>query len=564
MHKNGVKHWVVLCTLLASALVRWCIGLGSYSGRGTPPMFGDYEAQRHWMELTNHLPTRQWYTYDLQYWGLDYPPLTAYHSWLCGKIGSFIDPSWFALDASRGIETPTSKLFMRSTVILSDYAIYVPAVWLFTRVWHSGRSRRTQNAALLTLLFQPALLLIDFGHFQFNSVMLGFTLLAATCFISGRDLLGAFFFTLSLGFKQMALYYAPAVGSYLIGKCLYLGPRDGAQLFVRLAVVTAGTFVLLFLPFLPPFAPISATLDPITRIFPFNRGIFEDKVANFWCASNVVVKWKFWASQSVLMRLSTLLTFLGFLGATIAPIRAWLRLKNQDRVTAPGVPPVMQTVLLLALLNSSMSFFLFSFQVHEKTILLPLLPLTLLLSTAPHDSSTFKLGVLANNVGVFSMWPLLRKDGLATQYIALTLLWNRLIGHGPFVAAQQVTFLDMFTWVVYLGCALLHLLEFAYRPPARYPDLFTVLNVLLSTPVFLFTWLWSIKSIIEARWTAGGLSVGEPKEKKAGPGMAFPGESVGPDGVSSALAPLDGAWNRREGGSRARSLGYAGGQQRQA
>jgi hypothetical protein len=32
MYKNGVKHWVVPCTLLASVLVRWCIGLGSYSG----------------------------------------------------------------------------------------------------------------------------------------------------------------------------------------------------------------------------------------------------------------------------------------------------------------------------------------------------------------------------------------------------------------------------------------------------------------------------------------------------------------------------------------------------
>jgi len=57
-----------------------------YPGQGAPPMFGDYKAQRHWMELTNHLPTRQWYTYDLQYWGLDYPPLTVYHSWLCGKM----------------------------------------------------------------------------------------------------------------------------------------------------------------------------------------------------------------------------------------------------------------------------------------------------------------------------------------------------------------------------------------------------------------------------------------------------------------------------------------------
>lgn len=30
-----------------------------------------------------------------------------------------------------------------------------------------------KNIALLTLLFQPALLLIDSGHFQYNSVMLG-------------------------------------------------------------------------------------------------------------------------------------------------------------------------------------------------------------------------------------------------------------------------------------------------------------------------------------------------------------------------------------------------------
>ena len=49
-------------------------------------MYGDYEAQRHWMELTWHLPIQQWYTYDLQYWGLDYPPLTAYISWICGAM----------------------------------------------------------------------------------------------------------------------------------------------------------------------------------------------------------------------------------------------------------------------------------------------------------------------------------------------------------------------------------------------------------------------------------------------------------------------------------------------
>ena len=55
-------------------------------GFNVPPMHGDFEAQRHWMELTTHLPIEQWYFYDLPYWGLDYPPLTAYHSWLLGRM----------------------------------------------------------------------------------------------------------------------------------------------------------------------------------------------------------------------------------------------------------------------------------------------------------------------------------------------------------------------------------------------------------------------------------------------------------------------------------------------
>lgn len=53
-------------------------------------MFGDYEAQRHWMEITVNLTPVEWYknssNNDLLYWGLDYPPLTAYHSYLNGKM----------------------------------------------------------------------------------------------------------------------------------------------------------------------------------------------------------------------------------------------------------------------------------------------------------------------------------------------------------------------------------------------------------------------------------------------------------------------------------------------
>lgn len=43
----------------------------------------------------------------------------------------------------------------------------------------------------------------------------------------GQDVVAAIFFVASLGFKQMALYYAPAIGSYLLAKCFYLGQKNG-------------------------------------------------------------------------------------------------------------------------------------------------------------------------------------------------------------------------------------------------------------------------------------------------------------------------------------------------
>ena len=46
----------------------------------------------------------------------------------------------------------------------------------------------------------------------------------------GQDVIAAIFFVASLGFKQMALYYAPAIGSYLFARCIYLGQRNGYDL----------------------------------------------------------------------------------------------------------------------------------------------------------------------------------------------------------------------------------------------------------------------------------------------------------------------------------------------
>ena len=45
---------------------------------------------------------------DLLYWGLDYPPLTAFHEYVLGRIASSWYPEMVSLHTSRGIETEQS------------------------------------------------------------------------------------------------------------------------------------------------------------------------------------------------------------------------------------------------------------------------------------------------------------------------------------------------------------------------------------------------------------------------------------------------------------------------
>jgi alpha-1,3-glucosyltransferase len=85
--RTNASQWLVLpLVLTAAALFRWAVGFWPYSGFRAPPMHGDFEAQRHWMEVAANLPVADWYFHDLEWWGLDYPPLTAYHSWVLGKL----------------------------------------------------------------------------------------------------------------------------------------------------------------------------------------------------------------------------------------------------------------------------------------------------------------------------------------------------------------------------------------------------------------------------------------------------------------------------------------------
>ncbi|QPG97386.1 hypothetical protein C2857_006240 [Epichloe festucae Fl1] len=540
--RTSSTQWEVLpAILMVACLFRWAAGLWGYSGFQRPPMFGDYEAQRHWMEITTHLPISQWYFHDLQWWGLDYPPLTAYHSWVMGKIGGLIEPAWFDLFSSRGSEDPTLKVFMRATVIISEYLIYIPATVVFVRRYGrlNGVATWTSSIALVAILMQPATILIDHTHFQYNTVMLGLVLASINSMLAERYKWAAVFFVAALGFKQMALYYACSVFAYLLGKCFW--PRINLARLIGIGLVTVASFAVLVLPLIigtlfdrhrgidsrpdldgpPPqlplfpfvaeyldtrstlYAVVEQMIQMVHRVFPFSRGLFEDKVANFWCALNVAVKLRNYPAD-LLQKAA--------LGATLLSI----------------IPPNIvlfykpdKKILPLAFATTAWGFFLFSYQVHEKSVLLPLMPMTLLLAGKQGLNGDTRSWVgFANIVGAWTMFPLLSRVDLAVPYTVLTLLWAYLVGLPPtcWTAPLMEAASAPKQWVTalvqgafYIFMLLWHAANAFVAPPLGKPDLWVVANVGVGCAGFMLCYLWCFWKLLVDSGLVGGLNSSKAK-----------------------------------------------------
>ncbi|XP_062920181.1 dolichyl pyrophosphate Man9GlcNAc2 alpha-1,3-glucosyltransferase isoform X1 [Mobula hypostoma] len=481
-----MERWsLIAVVLIVNLTVRWAVSLNPYSGASKPPMYGDYEAQRHWQEITLNLPIHQWYfntsNNDLKYWGLDYPPLTAYHSLLCAYVAESINPKWIALRMSRGYESLEHKLFMRATVLAADFSVYIPAILYY--ILHCEGPKTMKVSYLLCALLYPGLLLIDHGHFQYNCISLGLALWGLLGLLKGRVLLGSMAFCLALNYKQMELYHALPFFCYLLGSCLKDLSSGGLTRLIKIALVVLISFACCWLPFLTSF---QQSLQVIQRLFPVDRGLFEDKVGNVWCSLSIILKVKRILSQQTQIWLSFAATLL-----TLLPTCMKLTMNP----TIKGFK--------FALVNCSLSFFLFSFQVHEKSILLAAIPVILILHELPFMTTWFLL------VSTFSMFPLLLKDGLLLPYIVSSLTFllvtikllsafekvsvedlqlqpvlqslRRYIPH--FAISSYVAKLSFLLSVI--AMASLSLISVTLVPPPQLPDLFPVLVSLISCFHFL-------------------------------------------------------------------------------
>lgn len=114
-------------------------------------------------------------------------------------------------------------------------------------------------------------------------------------------------------------------------------------------------------------------------------------------------------------------------------------------------------------------------QVHEKSILLPLLPISMLAASEPD------LAIWAPVVGAFQMYPLLVRDGAAMAYLATIALYlivtTGLVPKGVLAYTVDSSKWRLAAGAGLAGAVLLHVLELTVAAPANLPWLYDRLFV---------------------------------------------------------------------------------------
>ena len=337
---------------------------------------------------------------------------------------------------------------------------------------------------VLVALTQPSLVLIDHGHFQYNSFSLGLALWAFY-YISGDgdsanvdesrennkpeiinndddinsirirslgwdSIKGSVIFCLALNFKQMELFHAPAVFSYLLGRCAFIADSQQQKYDLRplrlmkwcidfikcigiLGVTVVSTFAILWSPivinlsFFSSLARLSSTLfstpssssnisitanmnemlkittQVLSRIFPLRRGLYEGKVSNLWCALSHIGPWKIrnLIPEALQPRVAAFATLILLLPSSFFLFQVGRRRKVRFYWDQASKPQLQQLhwklerhqrlrAILFGVTGAALSFFLAGYQIHEKSILLASSPLSLLV-LSPRSSSSSSL-----------------------------------------------------------------------------------------------------------------------------------------------------------------------------
>ena len=295
----------------------------------------------------------------------------------------------------------------------------------------------------------------------------------------------------------MTLYYAPAVFFYLLGRCIEINPASKGTVaidvfikrFLMLGVTVISCFVILWWPFWvfakKDVKPIDSILQVLNRQFPFQRGLFEGKVSNIWCTlSTKPFSIRQRLPASILPLLALLLTVALLIPCCYSLFSAVSSFQMQTKKDCKQLEEGRDLrLLLLGSSSSALSFFLASFQVHEKSILLALSPLSLMFLEYPYFVSWFSI------VATWTMWPLMQVDNLHFAYFICIAIFSCLLSvfktdeifckySSSLTATWDQVHQIIQSYVIPVSISLmviLHILEVFVLPPDNLPDIFAVL-----------------------------------------------------------------------------------------
>lgn len=406
----------------------------------------DFDVHRNWLSITSLLPLKEWYIENTSQWTLDYPPFFAYFEWFLSR---FV-PHSVAADGcielvpvgNYGMKT---VIFQRSTVIISEILLFAALQW-FINTSSTNREKKRNFVIAASIVLSPGLFIIDHIHFQYNGFLFGIFILSIVNAKLGNHLACGFWFAVLLCFKHIFLYIAPAYFIYLLSAYCLNPIEDYKSLKSLLKIVNwqnlvklGSTVLLVFFVAFAPFAYYGVLPQLFARLFPFSRGLTHAYWApNIWAlysfvdriliqvAKKLPVLYKiFKKSPSVDMNNSLTRGIVGDVKFSFLPqvepnhtFLLTLFYQIMSLIPLFFQPKFERFIGSISL--CAYSSFLFGWHVHEKAIMLIIVPLSFVICQDRRLLPPFQL---LTSAGYVSLFPLLYGSAEWMFKSLITFVW---------------------------------------------------------------------------------------------------------------------------------------------
>ncbi|KAG2195064.1 hypothetical protein INT47_003930 [Mucor saturninus] len=389
----------------------------------------DFEVHRNWLAITHSLPIDKWYLENTSEWTLDYPPFFAWFEKLLSMFASLVDSEMLKVD-NLGYASSETIIFQRLTVIISELVLY----WALVRYAKYFGNKYVNWVIVGSLFLHPGLIIVDHIHFQYNGFLYGILVLSIVEAKRDNLLLSGVLFAILLNFKHIYLYMAPAYFVYLLNAYCFVkvNGEAGYQFSLKRLTLLGGSVLTIFGISFGPFIYLNQLPAVFGRLFPFTRGLCHAYWApNFWALYSgadrvlIIAAKKFgWSLNEDAITSMTR----GYVGDTQFAVLPTVEAIHTMIITVLVQLIVLQKLwrkptfnnFLSALTLCGFASYLFGWHVHEKAIMIVLIPYGLM---AANSKVNLRVLIVLSAAGICSLYPLLFRSAETPIKITLTLLW---------------------------------------------------------------------------------------------------------------------------------------------